>query len=161
MQKRLTKKQPPTEKSPTPATRKRLSTKQTVRASPPASEARRGDPAIAAAASKYDDVIRKIFYDAREGFGSIEETWRAAKKLNPQITKAIVRDFIKRQAIRQKKKEPKWNSWVPREALQTIQIDLAEMPKSIFWGIRIQVCFVRIRRVFEIASCGTAKDKKL
>ena len=133
MSKRLTRKQAPTEKSPTPTTRKRLSTKQSVQASAPANAARPEAEAIPpAAASKYDDIIRKIFYDVRDGFGSIEETWKAAKKQNPQITKAIVRDFIKRQAIRQKKKEPKWNSWVAREALQTIQIDLAEMPKRIF-----------------------------
>ena len=134
MSKRLTRKQAPAEKSPTPTTRRRLSTKQSVKASSPATAARReaSPPPIAAAASKYDDIIRKIFYDVRDGFGSVEETWKAAKKQNPQITKAIVRDFIKRQAIRQKKKEPKWNSWVAREALQTIQIDLAEMPKRIF-----------------------------
>ena len=133
MSKRLTKKQAPAEKSPIPTTRKRLSTKQSVQASVPADAARPEAEAIPpAAASKYDDILRKIFYDVKEGFGSIENTWKAAKKQNSQITKAIVRDFIKRQATRQKKKEPKWNSWVAREALQTIQIDLAEMPKRIF-----------------------------
>ena len=105
MSKRLTRKQAPAEKSPTPTTRKRLSTKQSVQASVPANAARPEAEAIPpAAASKYDDIIRKILYDVRDGFGSIEETWKAAKKQNPQITKAIVRDFIKRQAIGQKKK---------------------------------------------------------
>ena len=105
MSKRLTGKQAPAEKSPIPATQKRLSTKQSVQASVPANAARPEAEAIPpAAASKYDDIVRKIFYDVRDGFGSIEETWKAAKKQNPQITKAIVRDFIKRQAIRQKKK---------------------------------------------------------
>ena len=81
MSKRLTKKQAPAEKSPIPTTRRRLSTKQSVKASSPATAARReaSPPPIAAAASKYDDIIRKIFYDVRDGFGSIEETWRAAK----------------------------------------------------------------------------------
>ena len=98
MSKRLTKKQPPTEKSPTPTTRKRLSTKQSVSASPSANAARPEEEAITAAASKYDDILRKIFYDVKEGFGSIEKTWKAAKKQNSQITKAIVKDFIYQKA---------------------------------------------------------------
>ena len=80
MSKRLTKKQPPTEKSPMPTTRKRLSTKQSVTASASANAARPEVAAIPAAASRYDDILRKIFHDAEEGFGSIEETWKAAKK---------------------------------------------------------------------------------
>ena len=62
-------------------------------------------PAIPAAASKYDDILKKIYYDVREGFGSIEDTWKAAKKQDPSITKAIVKEFIERQALRQAKKK--------------------------------------------------------
>ena len=123
MSKRLVGKQPP---------RKRLRTKQQEGTSAAATEARPEEPTIAAAASKYDDILRKIFYDARDGFGSIEKPWKAAKKQHPEITKAIVKDFLDRQKIRQKKKDPKWNSWVPREALQTIQVDIAHMPKRLF-----------------------------
>ena len=82
----------------------RLRTKQQEGTSVAANEARAEEPAIAAAASKYDDTLRKIFYDARDGFGSIEKTWKAAKKQHPEITKAIVKDFLDRQKIRQKKK---------------------------------------------------------
>ena len=112
--------------------RKRLRTKQTVETSAAASKARTEEPAITAAASKYDDIIKKIYYDVKEGFGSVEDTWKAAKKQDPTITKAIVKEFLDKQAVRQTKKEPKWNSWVPREALQTIQMDIAHMPKRIF-----------------------------
>ena len=69
MSKRLVGKQPP---------RKRLRTKQQEGTSVAAASARAEEPAIAAAASKYDDTLRKIFYDARDGFGSIEK-WKAAK----------------------------------------------------------------------------------
>ena len=54
------------------------------------------------------------------------------EKQDPAITKAIVKEFLDRQAVRQTKKEPTWNSWVPREALQTIQMDIAHMPKRLF-----------------------------
>ena len=124
MSKRLVGKQPP---------KRRLRTKQSEGTSSAAAEsARPEEPTITAAASKYDDTLRKIYYDAREGFGSIEKTWKAAKKQHPEITKAIVKEFLNRQAVRQTKKEPKWNSWIPREALQTIQMDIAHMPKRIF-----------------------------
>ena len=83
MRKRLIEKQPETTrkriigKQPE---RKRLRTKQTVEASGAASEARPEAPAITAAASKYDDILKKIYYDVKEGFGSIADTWKAAKK---------------------------------------------------------------------------------
>ena len=70
MSKRLVGKQPP---------RKRLRTKQQEGTSVAATEARPEEPTIAAAASKYDGILRKIYYDARDGFGSIEKTWKAAK----------------------------------------------------------------------------------
>ena len=58
MSNRLVGKQPP---------RKRLRTKQQEGTSEPAASARREEASIAAAASKYDDTLRKIYYDAREG----------------------------------------------------------------------------------------------
>ena len=70
MSKRLVGKQPP---------RKRLRTKQQEGTSAAATEARPEEASIAAAASKYDDTLRKIYYAAREGFGSIDKTWKAAK----------------------------------------------------------------------------------
>ncbi len=59
--------------------RKRLRTKQSVAASGTAASARPAGSPIAAAASKYDDILRKIYYDIKEGFGSIVDTWKAAK----------------------------------------------------------------------------------
>ena len=67
-----------------------------------------------------------------EGFGSIDKVYREAKKKEPTITKKIVKEFLDRQALRQKKKDPKWNSWVANGALETIQVDIAHMPKRIF-----------------------------
>ena len=59
--------------------RKRLRTKQSVVASAAASKARTEATPIAAAASKYDDILREIHYDVKEGFGSIADTWKATK----------------------------------------------------------------------------------
>ncbi len=59
--------------------RKRLRTKQSVGTSAAPASGRTEEPAIAAAASKYDDVLKKIYHGVKEGFGSIEDTWKAAK----------------------------------------------------------------------------------
>ena len=74
MSKRIIGTQPPKE------TRKRIRTKQSVGASGAATAASPAEASIAAAASKYDDILRKIYYDVKEGFGSIVDTWKAAKK---------------------------------------------------------------------------------
>ena len=100
-----------------------------------ASEAAAAPPKAAAAEeaaiapSKYDELLRKIYYDVEEGFGSIDKVYREAKKKEPTITKKIVKEFLDRQALRQKKKDPKWNSWVANGALETIQVDIAHMPE--------------------------------
>ncbi len=62
--------------------RKRLRTKQTVKASVAPASARAEASAIPAAASKYDNILKQIYYDVREGFGSIRDTWKAANKNN-------------------------------------------------------------------------------
>ena len=127
---------------------KRLTTKQAGEAPPkvtkrlrgkqPASEAagtappEEAAPEAAITPSKYDELLRKIYYDVEEGFGSIDKVYKEAKKKDPTITKKIVKEFLDRQALRQKKKDPKWNSWVANGALETIQVDIAHMPKRIF-----------------------------
>ena len=130
MSKRLTTKQAPPNKDE-PTVTKRLRGKQAASeaaADPP--EAAGEEAAIAP--SKYDAMLRKIYYDVEEGFGSIDKVYKEAKKKDPTITKKIVKEFLDRQALRQKKKEPKWNSWVANRALETIQVDIAHMPKRIF-----------------------------
>ncbi len=65
--------------------RKRLRGKQTVETSAAASKTRTEEPVITSAASKYDGILRKIYYDVKERFGSIEDTWKAAKNKTPQL----------------------------------------------------------------------------
>ncbi len=66
------------------------------------------------------------------------------KTQDPTLTKAIVKEFLDRQAVRQTKKEPKWNSWVPREALQTIQMDIAHIPKRILGNLNLSMRCLRM-----------------
>ena len=75
-----------------------------------------------AASKKYDKLLTEIYYDKVDGFGSIQDTYAAAKKRDPSITMKIVKDFLDRQSIRQKKKDAGFDSFVANEALLTIQI---------------------------------------
>ena len=108
MSRRLTTKQAPPDPKNTPKVTRRLQGKQAAspRATidgPPEEEA----PVAAIAPSKHDAMLRKIYYDVEEGFGSIDKVYKEAKKKDPTITKKIVKEFLDRQALRQKKKDPK------------------------------------------------------
>ena len=130
MSRRLATKQAPPNQD-VPKVTKRLRGKQPAsEAGAPASPEGAAEEAIAP--SKHDAMLRKIYYDVEEGFGSIDKVYKEAKKKDPTITKKIVKEFLDRQALRQKKKDPKWNSWVANGALETIQVDIAHMPKRIF-----------------------------
>ena len=131
MSRRLTTKQAPPGEGPPKVTR-RLQGKQAASRAAIDGSLEEAAPVAAIAPSKHDAMLRKIYYDVEEGFGSIDKVYKEAKKKDPTITKKIVKEFLDRQALRQKKKDPKWNSWVANGALETIQVDIAHMPKRIF-----------------------------
>ena len=72
-------------------------------------------------------TLASVFYNPRTGFGSVEHTLKAAREVNPQITRAHVRDFIAKQEIRQRKKPSKVNSFVADFPRQEFQVDLLDM----------------------------------
>lgn len=76
-----------------------------------------------------DDLLASIFYDKRTGFGSIEDTYRAAKARDPTINKADVRAWIKKQEVRQRRKPVRVNSYVAMFPRQEFQVDLLDMGK--------------------------------
>ena len=80
--------------------------------------------------SEKDKVIRQIYYDADSGFGSITETYKASKKILNSITYDDVKKFLSRQKIRQFKGYRGFNSYVAKEPLQEIQIDIADFTRS-------------------------------
>ena len=73
-----------------------------------------------------DEVLRKVFYNASTGFGSIAKTYKAAKALDAGVTLAATRDFLGRQEIRQKSKLRTDNSYVAPGPRDTVQFDLAD-----------------------------------
>ena len=87
MSKRLTTKQAPPNKDE-PKVTKRLRGKQAASeaaADPP--EAAGEEAAIAP--SKYDAMLRKIYYDVEEGFGSLDDVYKAARKKNQKSQRKL------------------------------------------------------------------------
>jgi len=62
------------------------------------------------------------------GFGSIEQTLKKALTLDPTIKREDVKSFLDKQEVRQKKKPTKQNSFVPFEAHDEVQMDIAYFP---------------------------------
>ena len=72
-------------------------------------------------------TISSVFYNPRTGFGSVEQTLKAARQISPQITREHVRNFLAKQEIRQRKKPTKVNSYVAQLPRQEFQVDLLDM----------------------------------
>ena len=53
--------------------------------------------------SAKDRLLARVYYDVREGFGSIAQTLRKARELDPSVTREEVLRFLNRQEVRQRK----------------------------------------------------------
>ena len=100
MSKRLTTKQAPPPTENVAKATKRLRGKQPASEGAGAASPEEAAPEAAITPSKYDELLRKIYYDVEEGFGSIDKVYKEAKKKDPTITKKIVKEFLDRQALR-------------------------------------------------------------
>ena len=106
-----------------------------------------------------DKIIRQIYYDADSGFGSIAETYKASKKVLNSITYDDVKDFLSRQRVRQFKGYRGFNSYVAKEPLQEIQMDIADFTKSAKANGGIRYLFVAIDIFTKICHAVPIKDK--
>ena len=107
-----------------------------------------------------DKIIRQIYYDADSGFGSIADTYKASKKILNSITYDDVKDFLSRQKVRQFKGYRGFNSYVAKEPLQEIQIDIADFTRSAEENGGIRYLFVAIDIFTKICHAVPIKDKK-
>ena len=54
--------------------------------------------------SEKDKLIASVFYHPKTGFGSIEQTFQAARKLDATINRNDIREFLAKQEVRQRRK---------------------------------------------------------
>ena len=73
-----------------------------------------------------EKAIASVFYHPRNGFKSVEGTYKDVNKIDKTITREHVRHFIKNQEVRQRRKPIKVNSFVADFPRQEFQVDLAD-----------------------------------
>ena len=94
--------------------------------------------------SDKDKVIRQIYYDPDGGFGSINVTYKQAHHILNNITVNYVKEFLNKQKPRQTKSYSGFNSYVAKEPLQEIQIDLAIFTD---WHLSIMVIHMLLQQL--------------
>ena len=86
------------------------------------------------------EILRRLCYDADRGFGSIEKTWRLARREDPWITREEVVDLIRKQAISQDmQRARRLGTFLATGALEQIEIDLADFSTKAQRGDRISM----------------------
>ena len=107
-----------------------------------------------------DKVIRQIYYDPDGGFGSINVTYKQAHHILNNITVNYVKEFLNKQKPRQTKSYRGFNSYVAKEPLQEIQIDLAIFTDSAPDNNGYTYAFVAVDIFSKICHAVPVKDKK-
>ena len=107
-----------------------------------------------------DKIIRQIYYDVDDGFGSINETYKKAHHILNTITLNDVQDFLSRQKSRQTKSYRGFNSYVAKEPLQEIQIDLAIFTDSAPDNNGYKYAFVAVDIFTKICHAVPIKNKQ-
>ena len=75
-------------------------------------------------------LIKRIYEDPRNGFGSIADTLKQARQQDPAITRGDVVQFMETVKTREDRPQRGYNSFVPTEPMHQLQVDLADM--SVF-----------------------------
>ena len=107
-----------------------------------------------------DRIIRQVYYDSENGFGSISDTFKQSKKILNGITYEHVKDFLERQKSRQTKGYRGFNSYVAREPLQEIQVDIADFTASSALNNGYRYLFVAVDIFIKFSWAVPIKDKQ-
>ena len=90
-----------------------------------------------------ETILRKIYYN-EDGFGSVYETYKEAKKQLNSITIEDTKKWLEKQKGRQTKAYKGFNSYVADEPLEEIQIDLADFTRSASENDGYRYCLVAV-----------------
>ena len=107
-----------------------------------------------------NNTIRGVYYDQENGFGSINDTHKQSRRILNTITLNYVRDFLSRQKSRQTKAYGGFNSYVAKEPLQELQIDIAGFTRSAEVNDGYKYCFVAVDIFTKICHAVPIQDKK-
>ena len=105
--------------------------------------------------SDREKLLGNVFYHPRTGFGSVEQTYKAARQQDQTITRQHVRDFLAKQELRQRRKPKGGNSYVADLPRQEFQVDLADFGG----GVVPRYGFVAIDIFSKKAACFPTQTK--
>jgi hypothetical protein len=76
-----------------------------------------------------EKIIKDVWNDEKNGFGSIKDTYKQSNKINSQITIKDVKTWLDKQTVRQRQfVDPRgFNSWVSKGPLFEFEVDLIDM----------------------------------
>ncbi len=106
-----------------------------------------------------EETIAKVWYDKRNGFGGLEDTYRQVQELDKRITRAQVKTFLENQEVRQGKKpsKNKLNSFIADFPRQQFQVDLMDMGR---WVKPFRYGFICIDIFSKRAECVPIRTKE-
>ena len=105
------------------------------------------------------NILRKIYYN-EDGFGSINETYKEAKKQLNSITIEDTKQWLEKQKGRQTKAYKGFNSYVADEPLEEIQIDLVIFTDSAPDNNGFKYAFDAVGIFTKMLWAVPIKDKK-
>jgi len=106
-----------------------------------------------------EKILRKVYYN-EDGFGSINETYKEAKKQLNTITIEDTKTWLEKQKGRQTKAYKGFNSYVADEPLEEIQIDLADFTRSASENDGYRYCLVAVDVFTKMLWGVPIKNKK-
>ena len=107
-----------------------------------------------------DKILRGAYYDAGDGFGPTNDTYKQSHRIPNAVTFNDVTDFLNRQKSRQTKTYRGFNSYAAKEPLQEIQVDIADSTRSAEVNDGYRYVFVAVDIFTEICHAVPIKDKK-
>jgi hypothetical protein len=105
-------------------------------------------------------VLRQVYYDSENGFGSINETFKQAKKILNTITYNDTKEFLEKQKSRQTKPYRGFNSYVAPNALHEIQVDISDFTASASANDGYRYAFVAVDIFTKFCHAVPIKDKR-
>ena len=86
-------------------------------------------------ADQKEKVLREIWFDPEDGFGSAKDTLKQAQKRDASITMSDVKSFFEKQESLQRKRGKVLNSYVADYPGEQVQIDIASFESEVAKGL--------------------------
>ena len=102
-------------------------------------------------------TIKAVYEDPRTGFGSIAQTLQQAQVRDPSISREEVKAFLDGLRVSQDRPQRGYNSFVPLEPMNQLQVDLADM--KAFGGKPYPFMLVAIDALTKKVAAEPLKDR--